>query len=72
MFSFNPLWKTLIDKNMTKTDLRLKTGISPSTLASMSKNEYVALSIIDKICNVLDCKIEDVIEYKKGDIKNVI
>lgn len=66
MFSFNPLWKTLIDKNMTKTDLRLQIGISPSTLATMSKNEYIAMSVLDKICYFLDCKIEDVIEFKKG------
>lgn len=66
MFSFNPLWKTLIDKNMTKTDLRFQIGISPSTLATMSKNEYIAMSVLDKICNTLDCKIEDVIEFKKN------
>lgn len=65
MFSYNPLWKTLIDKNMTKTDLRIKANFSMKTLANMSKNYYVSLSVLDKICNVLNCKIENVIEFKK-------
>lgn len=67
MFSFNPLWKQLIDKNMTKTEMRQKTGFSMRTLATMGKNEYVAMSILDKICNTLDCDINDVIEHIKED-----
>lgn len=67
MFTYNPLWKQLIDKNMTKTQLREKIKASPSTFAVMSKNEYVAMSILDKICNTLDCNINDVIEHIKED-----
>lgn len=63
MFSYNPLWKQLIDKKMSKTDLRLKAGFTSRTLATMGKNEYVAMAILDKICKALDCNIEDVIEY---------
>lgn len=63
MFNYKPLWKQLIDKNMTKTELKQKIGISPTTLATMGKNEYVAMSILDKICKTLNCKIEDVIEF---------
>lgn len=65
MFTYKPLWKTLIDKNMTKTQLKEMIGISPSTLAIMGKNEYVAMSILDRICNALDCSINDVIEHTK-------
>lgn len=65
MISYNPLWKTLIDKNMKKTDLIKLTHISNGTLAKLGKNESVSLSIIDKICMTLDCKIEDVVEIKK-------
>ena len=65
MFSFNPLWKQLIDKNLTKTDLRIKADFNTATLAKMNKNEFVAMSVLDKICKTLDCKIEDVIEFKK-------
>lgn len=63
-FSFNPLWKLLIDKGMKKDDLRQAIGISSSTLAKMSKGEFVSLDVIDKICNYLNCRIEDVIEHK--------
>ena len=63
MFSFKPLWKQLIDKNMTKTQLREKVGFSMRTLATMGKNEYVAMSVLDRICKELHCNISDVIEF---------
>ena len=65
MISYDPLWKLLIDKNMTKTELREKVGFSTNTLAKLSKNESVTLSTLEKICLYLDCKIEDIIEIKK-------
>lgn len=49
---------------MTKTQLREVIGFSTSTLAKLSKNEYVSLEIIDNICIFFECKIEDVIEVK--------
>lgn len=63
--SYNPLWKTLIDKRITKTQLRQKVGCSTSTLARLGKNEFVGLDLICKICKALDCRIEDVVEYVK-------
>ena len=51
---------------MTKTQLRESIGFSSSTLAKMSKNEYVSLETIDNICMFLDCRIEEVIEVKKA------
>lgn len=63
--SYKNLWKLLIDRDMTKTELRLKTDISTSTLSKMSKNEYVSLEVLDRICSVLDCKLGDVIEFEK-------
>lgn len=66
MISYKPLFKLLLEKDMTKTQLRTKVGFSTSTLAKMSKNEYVSLEIIDNICIFLDCKIEEVIEIKKS------
>ena len=47
---------------MTKTQLREEVGFSTSTLAKMSKGEYVSLETIDNICQHLDCKVEEVIE----------
>lgn len=67
MFTYKPLWIQLIEKNMTKTELKNKTGISPTTLATMGKDEYIAMSVLDRICNELDCDINEVIEHKKND-----
>jgi DNA-binding Xre family transcriptional regulator len=64
-FSFNPLWKLLIDKGITKVQLGKEIGVSSSTLAKMGKNEYVAMEVLDRICSLLECKIEDVVEHKR-------
>ena len=62
-FSYNKLWKLLIDKNMTKSDLRKSIGISSSTMAKMGKGENVSLDVIDKICKLLNCNVEDILEH---------
>lgn len=62
-FSYNKLWKLLIDKNLNKTQLKENIGISSSTLSKLSKNENVNLSIVDKICNYLQCDIGDIVEH---------
>lgn len=64
MFSYKPLLKLLIDKNMTKTQLREQLGISMATLAKISKNEYISMKVLDDICSLLNCKIEDIIEHQ--------
>ena len=63
-FSYNKLWELLSQKGMNKTMLKEKIGISSSTLAKLSSNKIVSLDILSKICDKLDCKIEDIIEYK--------
>lgn len=63
--SYNGLWKLLIDKNMKKMDLVEKVGISSSTLAKMSKGETVSLTILEKICDKLDCDFGDIINHEK-------
>lgn len=62
-FSFNPLWKLLIDKGMTKDQLRKKIEISSSTLAKMRKNENISLDILDKLCNYLNCQPGDLMDH---------
>ena len=62
-FSFNPLWKLLIDKNMTKEDLRKALGFSPSTMAKMGKGGNVSLEVIHKICAHFGCQPGDLFEY---------
>ena len=61
--SYNGLWKLLIDKNMKKLDLKDKVGISTGTLAKLSKNKQVALSVLERICDALGCQIGDIVEY---------
>lgn len=59
---YKKLWKQLIDRDMTRTDLRLATGISPSTFARLSRGDYVASSVIDRICQELRCDVGDIME----------
>jgi DNA-binding Xre family transcriptional regulator len=61
--SYNKLWKLLIDKRMSKADLRRATGISPNTMTKMNQDEEVALSVLGKICNALNCDVGDVVEF---------
>lgn len=65
--SYNKLWKLLIDKKMTKTELRLAADISTTTLAKLGKNETVSMDVMLRICKVLNCGIEDVIEIVTGE-----
>ena len=60
--SYNKLWKLLIDKKMTKTELRLAADISTTTLAKLGKDETVSMDVMLRICKVLNCGIEDVLE----------
>ena len=60
--SYKKLWKLLIDKDMKKKDLRMATGITTTALAKLGKNEHVNTEILAKICKVLDCNIEDIME----------
>ena len=68
--SYKKLWKQLIDRDMTKTDLRRATGISPSTFARLSHGEYVASSVIDRICQELKCDVGDMMEVVLDDKKH--
>lgn len=61
--SYNKLWKLLIDQGLKKMELKEKTGISNSTLAKLSKNQPVAMNVLEKICAVLGCQIGDMVEY---------
>ena len=62
MMNYNKLWKLLIDKNMLKKDLREKAGLSTNVIAKMGKGGDVSTQVLRKICEVLDCQIEDIVE----------
>lgn len=65
MFSYNGLWKTLIDKNMKKKDLVEQIGISPTTISKMTKGEAISLTILGKICELLGTDIGDLVSIEK-------
>lgn len=62
-FSYKPLWKLLIDKDLTKKKLMEETGISKSTMVKMVHGEQVSMDILDRLCNFLKCNIEEIIEH---------
>ena len=59
--SYKPLWKTLIDKNMSKKDLRLQAHLTTNHIANMGKGEHISMQTLIKICETLNCDIVDVI-----------
>ena len=59
---YKKLWKLLIDKNMNKTELRMASGITTTALAKLGRDENVNTEVLAKICQTLDCKIEDIME----------
>ncbi len=61
--SYNRLWKVLIDKGMSKVDLRKEADIAPNTLTKLNRNEEVSMTILSKICHVLGTDYGDIVEY---------
>ena len=59
---YNKLWKMLIDRDMSRTQMRLKAGISTKTLAKLGKNEDVNTDILVKICSALECNVADIMD----------
>ena len=70
--SYKKLWILLIERNMKKTDLRIKSGISTGALAKLGRNENVNTEVLAKICRTLDCKIEDIMEMVDEGDKNEV
>ncbi len=60
---YNKLWKLLIDKKMSRTDLKDASGISFNVLAKMGKNEFISMESLYKICLTLNCDVGDVMEF---------
>lgn len=68
--NFKPLWHLLLEKDMNKSDLRESANITSNVIARMSKNTYVDLKTIEKICIALDCSPNDIFEVTK-DVENI-
>lgn len=67
--SYKKLWKLLIDKNMTKTDLRIKADLGTTTLAKLGKNKQVSMDVLVRICEIFNCNISDIMDIttKEGE-----
>lgn len=65
--SYDPLWKTLVDRKMGKTDLQKLTKLSSTTIAKLSKGESVTLDVIGRICEELKVSVQDVVEITHSD-----
>ena len=61
--SYNKLWKLLVDKKMSKADLRKAADVAPNTITKLRRDEPVTLAILGKICKVLECDYGDIMTY---------
>ena len=61
--SYNKLWKLLVDKKMSKSDLRKRAEIAPNTMTKLRRDEEVSLTILSKICKTLHADFGDIVEY---------
>lgn len=66
-FSYNKLWKILIDKKMMKKDLMQQTGLTSTTMAKLGKDLPVTLEVLGRICKVLNCNIGDIVDVSFED-----
>lgn len=65
--SYNKLWKLMIDKKINKTGLCKAAGITTNAMAKLGRDESVPLETLEKICVVLGCKIDDIVELCDGE-----
>lgn len=68
-YSYDKLWKLLIDKKINKTILRTKSGISTNMLAKMGKNEPVTMETLAKVSTYLKCGVDDIVDIFEGEDK---
>ena len=66
--SYNKLWKLLIDKQMKKSDLRKRAGISSSSLAKLTKDENVTTEVLCRICRELQCDVADIMHFVPDEV----
>jgi DNA (cytosine-5)-methyltransferase 1 len=62
-WSYNPLWYLLIEKGIKQSQLRSMVGISSNAMAHINQNMPVTMEVLGRICQTLDCKIQDIVEY---------
>lgn len=68
--TYKPLWKMLIDREMSKTDLRKKTKIAPSTFTKMNNDQQVSMDVLARICVELKCGFDDIVQIESVKMDN--
>lgn len=66
MISFEKLWDTMKEKGISQYALIKKYGVSPAQITRLKRNESVSTHTIEMFCKILDCRVEDIMEYKKN------
>lgn len=67
--NYNKLWKMMIDKNISKTELTHLAGISTNAMAKLGRNEDVRVNVLEKLCTSLDCKLDDIVDIVSDEKK---
>lgn len=65
IMSYKKLWKLLIDKEMSKMNLKEKAGVSAASIAKLGNGENITTDVLLKICGAFDCSISDIMEIEK-------
>ena len=65
MITYEPLWNTMKEKSVTQYALIKKHGISPAQITRLKHNKHVSTHTLDMMCTILDCRIQDILEYVK-------
>ena len=68
--SYNRLWKLLVDKKMSKADLRKAAGLAPNTMTKLRRDEQVAMTVLERICMTLDADFGDIVQYVKDEAED--
>ena len=68
--SYNRLWKLLVDKKMSKADLRKAAGLAPNTMTKLRRDEQVAMTVLERMCMTLDADFGDIVQYVKDEAED--
>lgn len=68
-FSYNKLWKLMIDRGVNKKTLREMSGISATSVAKLGKSGNVNTDVLLRICNALECDVADIMEFVREDVE---
>ena len=66
MIVFNRLWQTMKEKNVSTYTLREKHGFHTDTIKNLRHNQNITTNTLSKLCEILDCQLEDIAEYRQG------